>query len=347
MICRARSTGGRKSSKNDTISFSPFFSASARASRGLFYRGRHRLLHEHMLAGVQRLLDERAVRFGRRGDDHGVDVLSRQHGVEIGRMAFEAETVLEAKRSLFVDVDAHEEAGVRHLRQREGVAARDAAATDQDDAQGIRHFGSFRSCLGGMRVPVGIHAYGHGRMTECKHKVADRASRHLLDFVRTYYTSDMCKFPHTLPSPRVAPLRGGAVLNWGVLAPGDIARDFVRAMHAHTDQRAVAVAGRSPERARAFAEAHGIGALAREPRGSGRGPGDRHRLCRVATQRAQAPGAAGNRRRQACPRRKTGGADGGGSARDPRCRESCRRLCDGGDVDSLSAADRRHDAAQG
>ena len=30
-------------------------------------------------------------------------------------------------------------------------------------------------------------------------------------------------------------------------------------MHAHTDQRAVAVAGRSPERAKAFAEAHGIG----------------------------------------------------------------------------------------
>lgn len=68
----------------------------------------------------------------------------------------------------------------------------------------------------------------------------------------------MKQFLTTLPSPRVAPLRGGAVLNWGVLAPGDIARDFVWAMHANTDQRAVAVAGRSPERAKAFAEAHGI-----------------------------------------------------------------------------------------
>lgn len=68
----------------------------------------------------------------------------------------------------------------------------------------------------------------------------------------------MKAFPRTLPAPRVAPLRGGAVLKWGILAPGEIARDFVRAMHDHTDQRAIAVAGRSPERARAFAEAHGI-----------------------------------------------------------------------------------------
>src|SRR5262249_7449162 len=69
----------------------------------------------------------------------------------------------------------------------------------------------------------------------------------------------MPDFPRNLPQPRVAPLRGGPVLRWGVLAPGDIARDFVSAMHANTDQRAVAVAGRSPERSRAFAETHGIG----------------------------------------------------------------------------------------
>src|ERR1700750_2194605 len=69
----------------------------------------------------------------------------------------------------------------------------------------------------------------------------------------------MRNFTDSLPPPRVAALRGGAVLNWGILAPGEIARDFVRAMHAHTDQRAIAVAGRSPGRARAFAEAHGIG----------------------------------------------------------------------------------------
>jgi predicted dehydrogenase len=65
-------------------------------------------------------------------------------------------------------------------------------------------------------------------------------------------------FPSTLPAPRTAPLRGGPVLRWGILAPGDIAKDFVHAVHSHTDQRVVAVAGRSAERASAFAERNGI-----------------------------------------------------------------------------------------
>jgi predicted dehydrogenase len=68
----------------------------------------------------------------------------------------------------------------------------------------------------------------------------------------------MNAFPDTLPLPDVAPLRGGPILRWGILAPGDIAKDFVTAMHGHTDQRAVAVAGRSADRAAAFAERHGI-----------------------------------------------------------------------------------------
>jgi predicted dehydrogenase len=68
----------------------------------------------------------------------------------------------------------------------------------------------------------------------------------------------MTAFPDTLPSPDVAPLRGGPTLRWGILAPGDIAKDFVTAMHRHTDQLAVAVAGRSADRAVAFAERHGI-----------------------------------------------------------------------------------------
>ena len=48
------------------------------------------------------------------------------------------------------------------------------------------------------------------------------------------------------------------MLRWGVLAPGDIANDFVRTVHANTDQRFVAVGSRSPERAAAFAATHGI-----------------------------------------------------------------------------------------
>jgi predicted dehydrogenase len=69
----------------------------------------------------------------------------------------------------------------------------------------------------------------------------------------------MSTFPASLPTPRLAaPLRGGPVLRWGILAPGDIAKDFVHAMHTHTDQRAVAVAGRSLERAQAFARKNDI-----------------------------------------------------------------------------------------
>jgi predicted dehydrogenase len=61
-----------------------------------------------------------------------------------------------------------------------------------------------------------------------------------------------------LPHPDIPPLRGGPTLRWGVLAPGEIANDFVSTLHANTDQRAVAVASRSAERAEAFAAKHGI-----------------------------------------------------------------------------------------
>ncbi len=57
--------------------------------------------------------------------------------------------------------------------------------------------------------------------------------------------------------PVVAPLRGGPVLRWAVLGPGEIAGDFVRALR-HTDQRVTAVGSRSADRARAFADAHGV-----------------------------------------------------------------------------------------
>jgi len=62
----------------------------------------------------------------------------------------------------------------------------------------------------------------------------------------------------SLPISRVTPLRGGPVLRWGVLAPGQIANDFVTTLHANTDQRVVAVGSRSADRACAFAVTHGI-----------------------------------------------------------------------------------------
>lgn len=68
----------------------------------------------------------------------------------------------------------------------------------------------------------------------------------------------MTTFPTALPTARTYPLEGGPVLRWGILAPGDIAKDFAHAVHTHTDQRVLAVASRSLERATAFAARHGI-----------------------------------------------------------------------------------------
>jgi predicted dehydrogenase len=65
-------------------------------------------------------------------------------------------------------------------------------------------------------------------------------------------------FPTVLPTPTITPLRGGPILRWGILAPGGIATSWVKAVHAHTDQKVVAVASRSLARAQAFATANGI-----------------------------------------------------------------------------------------
>jgi predicted dehydrogenase len=62
----------------------------------------------------------------------------------------------------------------------------------------------------------------------------------------------------TFPEPEVEALRGGPVLGWGVIGPGEIANDFTTTLHANSDQRVVAVGSRSPERAAAFAARHGV-----------------------------------------------------------------------------------------
>lgn len=61
----------------------------------------------------------------------------------------------------------------------------------------------------------------------------------------------------TLPTPRVIAPRSVPALRWGVVGTG-IAGRFVEALHAHTTQRAVAVAARDAVRTRAFADEHGI-----------------------------------------------------------------------------------------
>ncbi|MDN4614206.1 Gfo/Idh/MocA family oxidoreductase [Leifsonia sp. F6_8S_P_1B] len=62
----------------------------------------------------------------------------------------------------------------------------------------------------------------------------------------------------TLPSPRHPDPADAPALRWGVLGPGGIAADFTDALHRHTGQRVVACGSRSAERARVFAEAHGV-----------------------------------------------------------------------------------------
>jgi len=61
----------------------------------------------------------------------------------------------------------------------------------------------------------------------------------------------------TLPTPNVIPRESVPSLRWGIVGTG-IASGFVQALHAHTLQRAVAVAARDTAKTEAFAERHGI-----------------------------------------------------------------------------------------
>jgi hypothetical protein len=54
-----------------------------------------------------------------------------------------------------------------------------------------------------------------------------------------------CQLPALLKQP-------GPLLRWGILAPGEIAAAFAHTLHTNTDQRIVAVASRSKDRAVAF-----------------------------------------------------------------------------------------------
>lgn len=64
--------------------------------------------------------------------------------------------------------------------------------------------------------------------------------------------------PTTLPDPIVAPLTDAPALRWGVLAPGRIAAAFAHTLHKNTNQRIVAAASRSLERAEDFAKRFGV-----------------------------------------------------------------------------------------
>ncbi|MCL2794997.1 MAG: Gfo/Idh/MocA family oxidoreductase [Microbacteriaceae bacterium] len=65
--------------------------------------------------------------------------------------------------------------------------------------------------------------------------------------------------PSHLPKPELfGPGHGEPSLRWGVIGPGWIAGEFVKAVRAHTRQQVVAVASRSAARSSIFAAAHGI-----------------------------------------------------------------------------------------
>jgi predicted dehydrogenase len=63
---------------------------------------------------------------------------------------------------------------------------------------------------------------------------------------------------YTLPNPRFPDPRDAPTLRWGILAPGEIAADFVTALNRHTDQRVVAVGSRNQQRSEAFATRLGV-----------------------------------------------------------------------------------------
>ena len=65
-------------------------------------------------------------------------------------------------------------------------------------------------------------------------------------------------FPTTFPAPIIPAADSVPALRWGILAPGGIAATFAAAVHTHTEQKLVAVASRSLDRAQDFADTWGI-----------------------------------------------------------------------------------------
>lgn len=64
-------------------------------------------------------------------------------------------------------------------------------------------------------------------------------------------------FPQVLPESRVPDPIEAPALNWGILGPGGIARQFAAALRNSTRQKVVAVGSRSLEKAQAFADEFG------------------------------------------------------------------------------------------
>ncbi|MBH0054494.1 Gfo/Idh/MocA family oxidoreductase [Salinibacterium sp. SWN139] len=68
----------------------------------------------------------------------------------------------------------------------------------------------------------------------------------------------MLVFPTTFPAPIIPTADSVPALRWGIMAPGGIAATFAEAVQAHTEQKLVAAASRSLDRAQDFANTWGI-----------------------------------------------------------------------------------------
>ncbi|WP_307784449.1 MULTISPECIES: Gfo/Idh/MocA family oxidoreductase [unclassified Salinibacterium] len=65
-------------------------------------------------------------------------------------------------------------------------------------------------------------------------------------------------FPTAFPAPIIPAADSVPALRWGIMAPGGIAATFAAAVQSHTEQKLVAVASRSLDRAQDFAKTWGI-----------------------------------------------------------------------------------------
>jgi len=77
-------------------------------------------------------------------------------------------------------------------------------------------------------------------------------------FANPWLTEPGWSFPSGHAMGSLVAYAGGPILRWGILAPGEIAAAFTHTLHTNTDQRVVAVASRSKDRAVAFGRDFGI-----------------------------------------------------------------------------------------
>ena len=113
----------------------------ARLAHGLVigHRRKRRLLHQHVLAGGERLQREVQVKFRRNRNHDGVDVRIVDRGVVIGITARAAELAAECGGLRLVAAGIAEDDLGAQAPEVAAMDARDEAAAEKSDAEGRRH----------------------------------------------------------------------------------------------------------------------------------------------------------------------------------------------------------------